>query len=117
MQFWLRKAIAEDADEIVRHACADALRRVSVTADEVEDLRRQVANASLDAIGRSPNHMLFVNGGSVLMDEVHQAVKSAVWPHWPLYPQDNNSDWVRPPYVPEAPKEGKRFPIVDQDKM
>jgi hypothetical protein len=50
----------------------------------------------------------------LLLDQVPNWVKTALWPRWPLYPQLTQGKWEREPQ-PENPP-GRKFPIIQSDK-
>jgi hypothetical protein len=92
--FWLRRArAAGPADAAAAEALDSAVRALSVTDEELGALRAQLAAVEVDEVG-SPGaqEVTLGNGVRVQVKTIPPAVLSAIWPHWPLYPQDRDED-------------------------
>lgn len=114
--FWLQRAEAAEDDAKVRAALAEARQRVEIGAAEArttaQQLRQQLAQVRFDQYGAAPGQQLMVgdtrsraDGGNawrIPVDSLPPAIRCAVYPLAPLYPQCQDTGGV-PMGQPVAP--------------
>ena len=107
---WLRKAVAAEADAAVCDALTQALRHVEIRDAEARmtahQLRQQLSEVKFDEFGGAPGQQLVLGdedgksvddggrGWCIPVDSLPPAVRCAVFPLAPLYPQCQDSGGV-----------------------